>query len=138
MRKDGALNYIIGDHLGSTSIVTDANGTVVSEMRYKAWGEVRHESGATPTKYQYTGQYSHQSDFGLLFYNARWLDPYLNRFIQPDTFLSCLLFPPVVCGIRTAAWSSLWRSKFYRLFQIENRRVEQKRQPNTRKSAVKD
>jgi hypothetical protein len=70
MRKDGVLNFIIGDHPGSTSLVTDANGSVVSEMRYKAWGEVRHESGAMLTKYQYTGQYSHQSDFGLLFYNA--------------------------------------------------------------------
>jgi hypothetical protein len=58
MQKDGVLNYIIGDHLGSTSIVTDADGTVVSEMRYKAWGEVRHVSGSEVTKYQYTGQYS--------------------------------------------------------------------------------
>jgi uncharacterized protein RhaS with RHS repeats len=48
MRKNGALHYMFSDHLGSTSITTDANGTVVSEMRYreaslwdKAWGEVR-------------------------------------------------------------------------------------------------
>jgi hypothetical protein len=68
MRKDGVLNFIIGDHLGSTSLVTDANGAAVSEMRYKAWGEVRHESGAMPTKYQYTGQYS-DSYINLLWYN---------------------------------------------------------------------
>jgi RHS repeat-associated protein len=84
MRKNGVLNYILGDHLGSTSLVTDANGTVVSEMRYKAWGEVRHESGSTPTKYQYTGQYS-DSYINLLWYNSRHYDPELGRFTSPDT-----------------------------------------------------
>ncbi len=87
MRKDGTLNYLLGDHLGSTSLSTDAAGNVVSEMKYKAWGEVRHASGTTPTKCQYTGQYSYASDFGLLFYNARWYDPSLGRFNQPDTII---------------------------------------------------
>ena len=49
----------------------DANGVRVSELRYKAWGEVRYESGPTSTKYTYTGQYSYTSDFGLMFYNSR-------------------------------------------------------------------
>ncbi|WKZ39319.1 MAG: hypothetical protein QY328_13725 [Anaerolineales bacterium] len=91
MRKAGELFYILGDHLGSTSIVTDANGTKISEIRYKAWGEVRYESGATPTDYTYTGQYSYTADFGLMFYreasrsdsevdNARWYDPGINHF----------------------------------------------------------
>jgi RHS repeat-associated protein len=87
MRKGTDLYYLIGDHLGSTSIVTDANGTVVSEMRYKAWGEVRHESGASPTEYTYTGQYSYTADFGLMFYNARWYDSSLGRFAQADTII---------------------------------------------------
>lgn len=87
MRKDGTLNFIVGDHLGSTSLVTDASGNVVSEMRYKAWGEVRHASGSEATKYQYTGQYSYTSDFGLHFYNARWYDSSLSRFAQADTII---------------------------------------------------
>lgn len=69
MKKDGVLNFIIGDHLGSTSLVTDAAGNVVSEMRYKAWGEVRHASGSESTKYQYTGQYS-DSYINLLDYDS--------------------------------------------------------------------
>jgi RHS repeat-associated protein len=52
---------------------------------YKPWGEPRYASGSLPTDYTYTGQYSHVSDFGLLFYNARWYDPALGRFTQPDT-----------------------------------------------------
>jgi len=94
VRKAGELFYILGDHLGSTSIVTDANGTKVSEIRYraaslwdKAWGEVRYESGASPTEYTYTGQYSYTADFGLMFYNARWYDPGISHFTQPDTIV---------------------------------------------------
>jgi RHS repeat-associated protein len=81
------LSYLLSDHLGSTSITTNSSGALVSELRYKPWGETRYSSGTSPTKYQYTGQYSYQSDFGLLFYNARWVDPVLGRFVQADTII---------------------------------------------------
>jgi RHS repeat-associated protein len=73
--------------LGSTSLVTDANGVVISEVKYKAWGEVRYSSGAEQTNYTYTGQYSYVSEFGLHFYNARWYDSSLSRFAQADTIV---------------------------------------------------
>ena len=46
-----AVEYILSDHLGSTSITTDSSGNKVSEMRYKAWGEVRYSwtSGLSTT-----------------------------------------------------------------------------------------
>ena len=87
MRQGDDLHYLLSDHLGSTSLTTDASGDVVSEMRYTAWGGVRYESGTTPTEYTYTGQYSNVPDFGLMYYNARWYDPYLNRFAQADTVI---------------------------------------------------
>jgi RHS repeat-associated protein len=87
MRTNDTLIYLVGDHLGSTSLTTDAAGNVVSETRYKAWGEVRFASGISLTDYTYTGQYSYASDFGLMFYNARWYDPYLNHFTQPDSIV---------------------------------------------------
>ncbi|MBL8098507.1 MAG: RHS repeat-associated core domain-containing protein [Anaerolineales bacterium] len=87
MRKNGTLTYILGDHLGSTSLVTDSNGVVISETKYKAWGEIRYSSGTEQTKYTYTGQYSYTNDFGLMFYNARWYDPSLGRFAQADTIV---------------------------------------------------
>jgi len=82
-----APTYLLSDHLGSTSITTDANGIKVAEMRYKAWGEVRYTSGTTPTKYTYTGQYSNVADFGLLYYGARWMDPSLGRFTSADSIV---------------------------------------------------
>jgi|GEM_PF-3715153 len=87
MRKDGVLNFILSDHLGSTSIITDASGNVVSQQGYKAWGEVRSAAGNSPTNYTYTGQYSNTADFGLMFYNARWYDPALGRFTSADSIV---------------------------------------------------
>ncbi len=81
------LSYLIGDHLGSASLVTDFTGNHVSQQEYKAWGETRYTSGTEVTKYQYTGQYSHTADFGLMFYNARWYDPSLGRFAQADSIV---------------------------------------------------
>lgn len=70
MRSNGTLYFMFGDHLGSTSLTTFANGNVVSETRYKAWGEVRYSSAYAPTNYTYTGQYS-DSYINLLWYNSR-------------------------------------------------------------------
>jgi RHS repeat-associated protein len=99
-----SVEYLLSDHLGSTSLTTDANGAKVLELRYKAWGEVRATWTANPTTtpayrspaYTYTGQYSYMDDpttsgvtegFGLMFYNARWYDPALGRFAQADTMI---------------------------------------------------
>ncbi len=90
------VEYLIGDHLGSTSLTTDSNGNKISELRYKPWGETRYtwtdpSLDTTPayamTRYQYTGQFSYESEFGLYFYNARWYDSYLNHFTQPDSIV---------------------------------------------------
>jgi RHS repeat-associated protein len=76
--------YLHGDHLGSASLATDAAGRVVSEMRYTPYGETR--SGAQPTDRRFTGQ-RYEAGTGLYDYNARTYDPYINRWIQPDTII---------------------------------------------------
>lgn len=86
MRKNGTLSYLLSDHLGSTSLTTNTSGTLVSEMRYKPWGETRYTSGTTPTQYQYTGQRNEVS-IGLYFYQSRWYDPSIGRFAQADIII---------------------------------------------------
>jgi RHS repeat-associated protein len=98
------VEYLLGDHLGSTSITTDSTGAKVSEMRYKPWGEVRYSwtsSTSIPLDYSladytFTGQYSYMDDpstsgategFGLMFYNARMYDPILGRFTSADSII---------------------------------------------------
>ena len=67
-------------------MTANSGGGYFSEVRYKAWGETRFTSGNTPTTYRFTGQREEQS-LGLYFYNARWYDPALGRFIQADTIV---------------------------------------------------
>ncbi len=85
MRSD-SLKFLLGDHLGSTAITTNSSGGFNSEIRYYPWGGVRYTSGSSPTTYQFTGQRI-ERDLGLYFYNARWYDPQLGRFIQADTIV---------------------------------------------------
>jgi RHS repeat-associated protein len=77
----------MGDHLGSTSITTNASGVFTSELRYRTFGDTRYTSGGIPTRYRFTGQRSYTPDFGLYYYGSRWYDPALGRFIQPDTIV---------------------------------------------------
>ncbi len=84
---NSTLNFILGDHLGSTSVTTSSTGTSPKYQLYKPWGEVRYTSSALPTKYTFTGQYSNVADFGLMYYGARWYDVSLGRFAQADTII---------------------------------------------------
>ncbi|WKZ50317.1 MAG: RHS repeat-associated core domain-containing protein [Anaerolineales bacterium] len=90
------VEYMLGDHLGSTSITTDSNGAMVSELRYKPWGELRYtwtdaSASTSPayelTRYQYTGQYSYDVEFGLKYYGARFYDSAVGRFVSADTVI---------------------------------------------------
>ena len=87
-----AVYYPLTDHLGSTSVTANENGAYHSELRYKPWGAIRWDSAnysgnATPTDFGFTGQRSHESDFGLLFYSARWYDSSLGRFTSADSIV---------------------------------------------------
>ena len=50
LRKNGAVSYLFGDHLGSTALTASETGGRMSEIRYKPWGESRYTFGATPTQ----------------------------------------------------------------------------------------
>jgi len=86
VRTNGELKWILSDHLGSTSVTANADGTWNSELRYTPYGETRYNSGLTPSDYRYTGQLQ-QAELGLYYYVARWYDPALGRFIQADTYV---------------------------------------------------
>jgi RHS repeat-associated protein len=88
-------SFILSDHpsprsgqaLGSTSVTTDSSGALLTDNRYKVWGELRYASGTLPTKFTYTGQYSNVADFGLMYYGSRWYDSSLGRFLSADTLI---------------------------------------------------
>jgi RHS repeat-associated protein len=87
MREAGNLSYLLTDHLGSTSKVANFDGlSVHSQQLYKPWGEGRYTSGTLPTTYKYTGQ-REEGYINLYWYNSRWYDPALGRFVQPDSII---------------------------------------------------
>ena len=57
MRQNGAVYWLHGDQLGSTSLTTNITGTAVGgTMRYKPFGEPRNGGAGMPTDLRYTGQ----------------------------------------------------------------------------------
>ncbi len=88
MRQNGALSYLLSDHLGSTSRVTNQGGSRVRIICYNPWGytQAAWGSGTAAVKYTYTGK-ELDAGTGLMYYGARYYDPALGRFVQPDTIV---------------------------------------------------
>jgi RHS repeat-associated protein len=86
VNDNGTLYWLLGDHLGSTSITANSSGGLYAELRYKPWGESRYTEGTTPTRHQFTGQIS-DTEIGLYFYGARMYSSVLGRFISADTLV---------------------------------------------------
>jgi RHS repeat-associated protein len=86
MRQGERVTYLLTDHLGSTQVTADEQGSELGRYLYTAWGETRQVSGETATDRLYTGQ-RQEAEIGLYYYNARWYDPALGRFVQADTIV---------------------------------------------------
>ena len=82
--NDGMVNYLYGDQLGSVSAVADTNGNLVNTTLYEPWGTTRYENGDDITAYGYTGQ---MQEGDIYFYQSRWYDPDIGRFMQADTIV---------------------------------------------------
>ena len=84
----GSTSFYHGDHLGSTSDVTDASGNVIQHTEYQPYGEfsVTSATKGDGTDYLFTGQLFDKST-NLYYYGARYYDPELGRFTQADTIV---------------------------------------------------
>jgi len=86
------IRYYHFDEVGSTRLLTDANGTVTDRYAYDAYGSLlSHDRyiGSVNQPYQYVGQlgyYTHwmEPEFGLLQLGVRFYDAQVGRFGQTD------------------------------------------------------
>jgi RHS repeat-associated protein len=69
------------DHLASVRLVTDATGAITEATNYASYRE-RLNTGFQTQK-SYIGE-RFDPETGLLYLNARYMDPVLGRFISPD------------------------------------------------------
>jgi RHS repeat-associated protein len=84
MRVNGTLYYVLKDHLGSASVVTDNSGNVVGDQRYYPFGATRLATGSMYTDKLFTGQ-REMAGLGIYHFGARFYSPYINRFLSADT-----------------------------------------------------
>ena len=82
VREGSAVYAVVGDHLGSVTVLAQG-GSVAGTTRYLPYGAIRLENGLFPTDRRFTGQ-RWEASLGLYDYRARFYDPALGRFLQPD------------------------------------------------------
>jgi len=73
--------FLHRDHLASVRMVTNASGAIAEQTNYATCGE-RLNTGFQTQK-SYIGE-RFDPETGLLYLNARYMDPVLGRFISPD------------------------------------------------------
>src|SRR5690606_34582302 len=73
------------DHLGSTVLVTDETGATVWSTEYTPFGSLTFEEGKLKRAVKFTGK-DLDEDTGLYYFNARWYDQSIGRFISEDTY----------------------------------------------------
>ncbi|MGD8944304.1 MAG: FG-GAP-like repeat-containing protein, partial [Desulfobacterales bacterium] len=92
MIKDAEVKYFHKDHLGSSTVMTDANGQLVESTDYMPFGAMRDHSGTQVSDYKFTDQ-EFDPETGLYNYNARLYDPLIGRFISPDSIVQAPFDP---------------------------------------------
>jgi RHS repeat-associated protein len=90
---NGAIGFLHGDHLGSTSVVTGPAGQVLRRIRYDPFGGVLENTGAGDDPlHRFTGQL--WDDWSqLLQLNTRMYSPRLGRMLTPDSIAPELYQP---------------------------------------------
>jgi RHS repeat-associated protein len=89
--ENGTLRYVHQDHLTSTSLMTNQTGNQIGDtVKYLPFGETRANPDI-PTDKLFTGQ--RLDGTGLYYYNARYYDPTIGRFISPDTVIQSMANP---------------------------------------------
>ncbi|WP_162246583.1 RHS repeat domain-containing protein, partial [Duganella sp. Root336D2] len=83
--RDDGSQALHRDALGSIVATTDGSGKLKSEIVYDAFGNITEATGQSANKFGYTG---HQMDAetGLIYFQARYYDPQLGRFITQDPY----------------------------------------------------
>ena len=76
--------YFHKDHLGSSTVMTDENGSTLETTEYLPFGSNRSQRGIVQSGYKFTDQ-EIDSESGLYNYDARLYDPVVGRFISADT-----------------------------------------------------
>lgn len=80
----GTVHYYFSDHLGSASVVTNADGTSIQdESDYYPFGGERPVVNNDPNQYKFTGK-ERDTETGLDYFEARYFGSAQGKFTSPD------------------------------------------------------
>ena len=99
---DGAAYYYHSDHLGSSSLISNATGSLVQHLEYVPFGETfideRQSQNSWHTPYQFSGK-ERDDETGLLYFGARYqdskygiwysVDPLAEKFANTGSYVFC-------------------------------------------------
>ncbi|MEH2292109.1 RHS repeat domain-containing protein [Nostoc sp.] len=80
------------DGLGSTRILTDATGNVVSTYDYDAYGQLINSTGGVENKYLFAGE-QYDQNLGDYYLRQRYYNSSTGRFTRRDTYLGNVFDP---------------------------------------------
>ncbi|HEV2471029.1 MAG TPA: RHS repeat-associated core domain-containing protein [Chthonomonadales bacterium] len=82
----GTVRWYLYDGLGSVLDEVDPNGNITANRRYDVYGSVRSSTGTSTSKHKFVGALGHPSDdeTGLIYMQARYLDPAAGEFLSED------------------------------------------------------
>ena len=87
------MHYLLKDHLGSITTITNESGQIEQELSFDAWGNLRNPytwSGPFEGKPMFdrgfTG-HEHHYAFGLINMNGRMYDPIMSSFLSVDNYV---------------------------------------------------
>ena len=79
----GRYEYHHTNALGSNIVLTDDDQNVIVRYEYDVFGAIRSEVGTSDNPRKFTGK-EYESDVRLYYFDARYYDPYIGRFITRD------------------------------------------------------
>jgi len=74
--------YFYNDERNCRRVVIDSSGEKLDKFEYSTWGEVTHLYGSNDYLASFTGK--EYDDTGFIYFNARYYDPKVGRFITED------------------------------------------------------
>lgn len=120
--------YYHTDHLGSASLVTNSNGEIYERLEYTPYGEIWvdicEETGLLYLPYKFSAK-ERDSETGLYYYGARYLNPKYSRWISADPALG-----EYVADSSKSTSGGIYNSKNFNLYHYANNNPLKYTDPN--------
>ena len=119
-RADEAVYYYHGDHLGSSSVITDKAGTFYESLEYFPYGETWVQERASSESnaylpYKFTGK-ELDPETGLYYFGHRYLDPKVSKWSSADRALNRYLPSPGVKNSELPGLGGIYNPKNLNLY----------------------